>query len=344
MFCVECGKEVKIYKEGVCINCYVKSHSFTLGPSIIDLTLCSHCGSFKFKNYWTNELFSDVIRRIIKNNFQINKELEKIEIETDCKDTKNGKDCIVVASGYLDGHQITEKHNLHVRLKMNVCDVCSKQFGGYHEAILQIRADTRELSKQELYDIQLEVESYVEDLKLKGNRALFITDIAKEHKGLDFYLSERSAGLAIAKRIQEIYGGEIKQSSKNVGMKDSKQIYRMTYLIRLPAFKKNDFIKLNDQFFRIISIQTKKVQMVNLSNWEKSTIEMKNLKQAIKIDENETIKNVIVVSQTDDDIQIMDEKTYKIRVIKKPKKIKFTEKTVEIVKLRDNIFLIPNKK
>ena len=344
MFCVECGKEGRIFKDGVCINCYIQSHSFTSGPSIIDLIHCSHCGSFKFKNNWTDELFSDVVRRLIKNNFKIKRELEQVEIETECKDIKNGKDCIVSITGFLDDHQITEKHNLHVRIKKNVCDVCSKQFGGYHEAILQIRADTRNLSKQELKDIHLEVESYVEDLKLKGNRALFITDIAEEHKGLNFYLSERSAGLAIAKRIQEIYGGEIKQSSKNVGMKDSKQVYRMTYLVRLPAFKKGDFIKFNDKYYKIISVHTKKAQIVDLSDWEESTMEMKNLKQANKIDGKETIKQAIIVSQTDDDIQIMDEKTYKIMVIKKPRKIKFNEKTVEIIKLQDNIFLVPNKK
>lgn len=344
MFCVECGAEGTIFKNGVCLNCYVKSHSFSTGPEIIDLVECSHCGSYKFKNIWTNDIFSDVIRRVIKNNFQISKELEKINIETDCVENKMGRECKVNIIGWINGEKINEEHNITIRIKKNVCDVCSKQFGGYHEAILQIRADTRDLTKEELKDIRISVESLVEDIKLKGNRALFITDIAKEHNGLDFYLSEKGAGLVIAKKIQEIYGGEIKQSSKNIGMKDSKQVYRMTYLIRLPSYKKDDFMKHEDSFFKVISVHGKKVQMLNLSNWEEISYDISKLKKAVRIGGKNLVKKVIVVSQTDKDIQIMDENTYKIIIIKKPKDVNFIEKTVETVKLDDNIFIVPEIK
>jgi hypothetical protein len=68
--------------------CKLKTHSFTSGPSIIDLPVCVHCNSYKFKNTWMNELLGDVLRRIVKNNFQISKELEKIEINTECKEEK----------------------------------------------------------------------------------------------------------------------------------------------------------------------------------------------------------------------------------------------------------------
>jgi nonsense-mediated mRNA decay protein 3 len=342
MFCVECGKEGKIFKDGVCLNCYLNSHSFTSGPEIIDLFECSHCGAYKFKNIWTDDLFSDVIRRVIKRNFQISKDLEKLSIETNCVENKMGRECKVNITGWINGEKITEEHNLTVRIKKNVCDVCSKQFGGYHEAILQIRADTRDLSKKELKDIANDVESLVEDMRLKGNRALFITDIGREHNGLDFYLSEKGAGLVIAKKIQDLYGGEIKQSSKNIGMKDSKQVYRMTYLIRLPAYKKDDFIRYEDSFFKIISVHGKKVQMLDISNWEESALDIKKLKKAIRIGGKEILKSAIIVSQTAKDLQIMDDKTFEIKIIKKPKDMKFKKKTIDIVKLEDNIFVVPN--
>lgn len=344
MFCVECGNEGKIFKDGVCINCYVKTHSFTKGPEIIELPECSHCGSYKFKNTWTNELFSDVIIRVIKNNFQISNELKKVNIETDCNEIKSGRECKVIIAGLINGQEISEEHNLFVKLKKNVCDVCSKQFGGYHEAILQIRADTRDLTKEEFIDIKRTIQNLVEDLKLKGNRALFITDIAEEHSGLDFYLSERGAGLVIAKKIQELYGGEIKQSSKNIGMKDSKQIYRMTYLLRLPSYKKDDFVKVKDTYFQIVAVHGKKVHMLNLSNWDEISHDVKQIKNAVRIGGKELVKKAIVVSQTNEEIQAMDEKTYKIKIIKKPKEVIFKGKNVNTVKLNDNIFVLPNLK
>ena len=48
--------------------------------------------------------------------------------------------------------KITEEHNTIVRMKKDVCDVCSKRFGGYHEAIVQVRTDKRNLTEEELIE------------------------------------------------------------------------------------------------------------------------------------------------------------------------------------------------
>ncbi len=341
MFCVECGREDQIYKDGTCLSCYLKTHTFTKGPNVIDLPTCPHCGSFKYKNTWISDLFGDVLRRVVKNYFQISKELEKVDINSECRETNEDMSCKIFISGFIDNEEITEEHEILVHLKKTVCDVCSKRFGGYHEVIVQIRADKRKLTNNELKDIKTSVESLVEDLKAKGNRALFITDIAEAHGALDFYISERGAGLVIAKKIQEQYGGEIKQSSKNIGMKDSKQIYKMTYLIRIPSYKKGVFIKYKNAFFYIISIHGNKAKMVDLSKWEETTVDVKSIQKASTIGGEEHIKEMILISQKKDEVQIMDQKNYEIKVVRKPKPVTFDSKTVKIVKLDDMLFLMP---
>ena len=70
MFCVECGKE-NVFKNGVCIECYLKYNYFTKGPEIIDLYTCSSCSSFKYKNTWYFESFAKALQRHIKNIFQV---------------------------------------------------------------------------------------------------------------------------------------------------------------------------------------------------------------------------------------------------------------------------------
>jgi len=341
MFCVECGKEGPIFKMGVCLDCYLKTHSFTKGPEFIDIPICSHCSSYKYKNIWTNDLFGDVIRRIIKNTFKISKELKKIDINTECKEEKERINCKVYISGLLDDVEITEEHNVFVRLKKTVCNVCSKRFGGYHEAIIQIRADKRDLSKQETNDIISNVENLVENLQAKGNRALFITDIGNEHGGIDFYISDKNAALIITKKIQGQYGGEVKQSSKNIGMKDSRQLFRMTYLLRLPSYKKDDFLKLNNSVFHVHSIQKNKIKMTNLSNWEEVITNVKSINKSNILGGMELIKEMILVNQTDSEVQIMDEKTYEIKIVKKPKKINFSYKKLKTITIEDQTYLFP---
>ena len=343
MFCVECGKEGPIFREGVCIDCYVKTHSFTKGPKIIDIPVCTNCGSYKYKNTWTTDLFDDFLRLMIRKNFQISKELEKIDVATECKGKKENLECKIIISGILDDIEIVEEHDIIVHVKNSVCDVCSKQFGGYYEATIQIRPGKGKLTKDELDEIKSNVEGLVENLRAKGNRSLFITDLGEEHGGLDFFLSDRGAAYSITKQIQEQYGGEIKQSPKNAGMKDSRQIYRMTYLLRLPAYQKGDFISHENSFFYISSVRGNRVHTFELSNWEKRVFDSKELQKANILGGKEFIKEMIFVSQSKDEVQLMDPETYEIKFVRKPRPISLDSEKITIVKIKDQVFLLPEK-
>jgi len=340
---VECGKEGPIFRDGVCISCYLKTHGFSKGPDTIDVITCAHCGSYKYKSTWTSDLFGDIIRKIIKNAFDISNELKKIDINTEFKEQKEGMVGKAVISGFVEDVEITEKHELLVRLKKTVCDVCSKRFGGYHEAIIQIRADKRKLTKDELNAIRSMVEGFVEHFQTKGNRNLFITDIGEERGGIDFYLSDKNFGLAIAKKIQGQYGGTIKQSSKNIGMKDSRQVYRMTYLLRLPAFSRKDILLFKNQFFYISSISVNKVHVFNLKNWDELVFDLKDLEHGKIVGNEKNIRDIILISQTKNEIQIMTPDKYNVITLKKPKNIDFEEDKIKIVNVEDKFFIFPPK-
>jgi len=342
MFCVECGKE-EIFKDGVCVSCYLKHASFTKGPEIIDIIACTSCSSYKFKNNWFSESFNDSLKRHIQDVFQISKELKKIQIKTDCDEKRKNITCEIEISGFLDDQKVTENHSLLVRIKKTNCDVCSKQFGGYYEATLQVRAEKRKPAVDELKKIRDAVYNLVKHLQAKGNRGLFITDVAEERGGIDFYLSEKGSAYSITKKIQDKFGGEIKQSSSNIGMKDSRQVYRMTYLIRLPAYRNFDFISYANSYYQILSISKNKVHVLELTTWSEQIFDGKDLHKANIFGGSELVKEMIFVSQSKDEIQIMDPKNYKTYDIRKPIPFSFNNKTIRTVKLDTYLFLIPEK-
>ena len=335
MFCVECGKEGEIYKDGVCIECYLKNHSFSRGPKLIDIVYCSHCNSYKYKNTWFLEPFEEVLKKWIFHSFQISKELTNVVIEPKCKESSDGVHCRIVINGMLDGNQISESHDVIVYLKKSVCDVCSKRFGGYHEAVIQVRGNNKTLSKKDISEIQKFVENEVQFIFEKGNRALFITDIGIERGGVDFFLSDKGSALTIAKKLQKKHGAELKISSKNIGMKDSRQIYRMTYLVRLPDYCEGDIIKLKNSKYFISSISGSKVHLYNIISFEEKVVDSKEMMDVNIIGGMDLIVDMIVVSQTDDELQVMDQKTYQTHYVKKPQNKKIISKTVKIVKLSD---------
>jgi len=230
-----------------------------------------------------------------------------------------------------------------VRIKKTVCDVCSKRFGGYFEAVLQLRAEKRKPSRDELQEIRNTIETFVQNLQERGFRGLFITDVIDEKGGIDFYLSEKGSAHNIAKKIQEIYGGEIKQSSSNAGMKDSRQIFRMTYLVRLPAYRKGDFLSYNNMFYTISSINKNKVHVIDLLNWSERVFDGKDLQKIHIFGGSELIKEMILISQSKDEVQLMDQKNYKTFDVRKPKEVSFNHKTIKVVILEDIMYLYPEK-
>jgi nonsense-mediated mRNA decay protein 3 len=342
MFCVECGTEGEIYKNGVCINCYIKNKTFTKGPLILDIFSCSNCSSYKYKNTWIDESFENTLERHIRDNFQISNELKNTKIKTYCDEKDKNLSCKLIISGNLNNHQIEEEHTLQVRLKTVVCDVCSKQFGGYYEAILQIRAD-KKLYKNELKKIKSYIEDFVSELHTKGNRGLFITDFGEESGGIDFYLSEKGPAYTIAKKVQEKYGGEIKQSSSNIGMKDSRQIYRMTFLVRLPPYRSGNFIYFNKSFYYITKISGNKIHVIEMKTLNSLIFDEKQLQNLKILGGKELIKEMILVSQSNNDLQVMDIKSYQTYEIKKPMRKNIQSDMVKVVNLGDRFFLMPEK-
>ena len=340
MLCVECGREREIFREGVCLECYLKHHIFSHGPAFIDIPICVHCGSLKYKNIWMKDSFETVLKRWVKHLFSIERDLKNIDIELSCRDDLEEIPCEITIIGFIDDVEIREKHHITVRLKGTVCDICSKRFGGYHEAIIQLRASQRIISDQERKNLKLFIENMVSDMQEKGNRKLFITDIGEERGGIDFYLSDKQAAHAIIKRVQERFGGELKTSSKNIGMKDGKKVYRMTYLLRLHHFQKGDFLSYQNKYFYISTVSKNKVHAYELSKWEQHVFDGRELSNAIVLGGNELIREMIVVSQREDELQVMDPKNYKLFEIKKPIKTSVKNKMIPIVLLKDKMYIL----
>lgn len=343
MFCVECGKDEPIFRNGVCLSCYLKHTQFSKGPAILDIIICPRCSSYKYKNTWVQESFDDILNRHIKDGFSINRELKNVQIQTRCKEQDRVIACMVFISGTLESQTITEQHPLTIRIRHNTCEVCSREAGGYYEAIVQIRAEQRKFTNAELRTLRSAVENMVVQFQESGKRGLFITDIDEKREGLDFFLSEKGTAFSIAKKIQDQYGGDFKQSASSAGMKDSRQVYRMTYLVRIPAYRKGDFFSFDNSFFLIVSLHENKVRAIELSAGVEKVIDGKEIKPSRIYGGTELIREMIVVSQSKNEIQLMDPKTYTTVEIRKPKTASIDAAMVKTVKLDDILFLVPEK-
>jgi nonsense-mediated mRNA decay protein 3 len=323
------------------LECYVKNHQFAKGPDVFHIPVCNYCTAYKYKNTWKNESFEHAVKRYINNAFSFDPDFKDIGIDLDCQKEEDSMFCKATVKGRIDNQEIAEDHFLEIRLKPNVCDVCSKRFGGYHEAILQIRTSKKKMSEKRKRKIELFIDQFVSSMQQRGNRKLFITDKNFEKTGIDYLLSDKQAAASIVKKTQEAFSGEITVSSSNIGMHDGKQVYRMTYLLRLPGFNTYDILSKEDSLFIITSLSGNLMHALDLKTWEDHTFKLKDFEKSTVFDYDELVQNMILVSQTEKEVQVMDKETYKIVVISKPKKIQYKSDQISVIRFHDALFILP---
>lgn len=107
--------------------------------------------------------------------------------------------------------------NIPLEFRVIVCPECSKESGGYYEAIIQLRG---EQEKAERLKNKLE--------KLLENKT-FISKVVEDKNGLDVYVGSRRA---VGETLAEL---DIRStvSRKLFGIREGKRIYRTTYCVRV---------------------------------------------------------------------------------------------------------------
>lgn len=114
----------------------------------------------------------------------------------------------------------------------------------YFEGILQIR------------NLTDEVLDFINS-QLKKRQDVFISKTRKVTSGMDFYFSSQHFLQSLGKKLHSSFGGTLKVSKK-IHTRDrqrSKDIYRVTVLIELPAFSKGDVISSNGKIVKVTSIR-----------------------------------------------------------------------------------------
>ena len=208
-FCFVCGKNTEKLIEGYCEECYNKKFRLLIVPKEITVKVCSKCNRIKYGNVWRDieveEILKDKIKILGKNvDLKIRREDNIIHID---------------ARGFLKNSKKPKEEKYDIRLKTNkvVCTDCSRRFGDYYEAILQLRGDT---------DGAIE---FLTD-NLSGES---IYKIERVKNGIDVYLVDSHTANNVSKQLRKRFNAKTKKSFKLVTRKQGKDIYRSVFVVRI---------------------------------------------------------------------------------------------------------------
>ncbi|MFQ6012781.1 MAG: NMD3-related protein [Thermoplasmata archaeon] len=229
-FCVECGKEGPVY-EGLCADCLPRKRTLVEVPAVLELEQCAHCGRFHLPRGWDQVDLEEALQRTVERAAEIPRDVRNhtllLHMDLRRPDEVGLRLSHRVELPGLTAEQVGESR---LRLRRITCPDCAKRHGQYYEAILQVRASERPVAEGEIQAIRALIEK-----RQRVETSLFVAKEEEVHGGFDLYLSSNKAAKALAQRIKAHLGGKVTSSPKLHGRRGGRDVYRVTYAIRLPA-------------------------------------------------------------------------------------------------------------
>ena len=340
-FCVKCGSETGNVADGLCIDCFLNGRKILTLPHHVDMFICANCAEVQSKERWLKKDFDDAILDAAIEELSFIKEANIIDVGA-MKIEQDPSNFLVTIEAGLDikGYMVEDSASTTVRVKNTVCKRCSRQLGNYYEAIVQIRSGAKDLPEGLGKEALTRVENFV-DAQARYNRQIFITKVEVVQGGLDIYLSSISLGKSITKDLSDAYCAETKESAKLVGKTDDGQdMYRITYLVRLPDFHEGDVVIFEKRYYKLQRVFGTGGKLVDIITFMERSVKKSDM-STFKIHEKfGSLRDATVLSRSSDELQIMDPRNYSVSEVKVPP-MSETGDVVKVVEIDDVLYFVP---
>ena len=345
LFCPRCGKETEA--EGLCNACFAEKYVVFQVPQVLDVKICARCPSYKVGEVWVEtdidsyeELAKKAAAKTVRLALTVSKEVEKPQVTVVPEFT--GPYVLVVhvtVSGFIEGRPVSTSADVETRVRKETCDICSRMAGGYYEGIVQIRAEGRVPAKSEVEHCLKMIENTFKRAAKSGDRLAFITDVFPLPEGADVYVGSSTCARQASRAITDEFGGSLIESPKLVGAKEGKNIYRITFSVRLPEIVAGDVVLMRNQVVLVEKVG-KRASGIDLATGH-STSAPEDLKLE-KIASRSEARSVVIVSEEADAVQVLDPDTYQAVTIRRPVFLTAAPgEEVPAIKTGRGLFLLP---
>jgi len=317
MLCLKCGSREQ-HAENLCAECLLERYvPFTL-PDVVHGTVCPECNRMLKGRSWIDcpGSFAEAAVQAALGEVVPDRELSVKGVEMSVDRSDNNLFFVSgTANGVYRGLYVSSRLSTEVRLGANVCPFCSRKKGNYFEAIVQLRGlDHLDDDRSEMLVNKVLDDAYLASRK---DPNIFLTKDEKVRGGHDFYFGNNSFAKQIARDLHDSFGGEAKTSTTLFGRKDGRDIYRSTYLVRLPGFMAGDYLVDNKGRYKVLKVH-KKVQIRDISTWQDRYIDMADAMSMSRFGAGEIEKDLVVIMETGTEVQVMHPDSYLPKDLVKP--------------------------
>lgn len=276
MFCPVCGKKSK----GICIDCFSEKNPIELMD--IRLSKCA-CGNYLYRGNWSGDV-KDSVKKAVEKNITPPPEikLENMQVLPEFKGDRIDLEIRII------GHYREEhfKKTLYENIKIDKkeCPDCSRTRSGYYEAIIQFRIS------RSLNDF--------------NPNPRYISKIKKVRGGFDLYITSLKYARDMEREFEKS-GFLVGESSKLVGRKNGRDLYRISISVKESDLKEGDFLKYEGGIIQVMKTG-KKILCRDIVNKKQKPISPSNLIKSGVIARKSDIREGIVTMISPGYVQILD--------------------------------------
>ena len=328
---------------GVCRECFFQDFVLAQLPQVIHAKLCATCGARFTRGRWTDEYETEtVVLKTVEDNLSIHEAAEDVEVCIVPRQlTPHMYKAEVEVIAAIQGESVTAVLSTEIRIIRESCEMCSRISGGYFEGILQIRATDRTPTENELATCLKIVNMTIDRMRAKGDRLAFITETIRSKEGLDLYIGSVNSGRHICKAIIEELGGTFTESPSLFGQKDGRDIYRITFSMRLPRFTPGDIISIRNKKVMVKHME-KKLTGTDLADCSRFIATEDEIALARYVGNIRDAVNAVLVSEEEHELMILDPFTFRTVNVKKPSGFSISEDDeIPVIRIEDVLFLLP---
>lgn len=265
-FCPKCGKPTD--HDGLCSECKAGAIQWLSCDGRVQSVHCPACDAEKHGSVWTDtgRDRNTVAYELARAALHIHPDVKSVDLRIRITDlSPNRSRAAITVNGMLYGQRVEGACEVAIAWVREQCDRCNRISGSYYEGVVQVRAEGRRPSPFEIQTgaaIATEAES---TLQSGGERLSFISDMTETRDGLDIVVGSQHIGLMIAQKITAELGGRYTTHPKLVGEKNGRQLFRVTYSVRLPFYQKRDVIRIKGRYAEVVQVENRSLRVFDLS-------------------------------------------------------------------------------
>ena len=360
-FCPRCGDPVSERSSplpgadagrtaALCDACYLEEFDLVDAPDRIEVPVCARCGAVYRGSSWRDvgaRDYTDVAVDATREALGVHVDASGVEWGVDPEQVdQNTVRMHCQFTGVVRETPVEESATVPVKISRGTCDRCGRIAGGYHNALVQVRADGRTPTGEERARVVELAHDYVGEREATGDRDAFVTEVEETPDGVDVKLSTAQMGQGVANRVTRELGGTVESHPTLVTEdEDGSEVYRVTFAVRLPAFTAGDVIDPRDDdgpvLVRGVDDRVTGVRLASGEDWA-STREEGLSPDARKLGTRaDAVETALVAVEDDHAVQVLDPETYQTVSVPRPDALSPDAETVPVLRSRAGLYVVP---